>query len=90
MNCKPGDIAVFVGGDFGGRNLGALFEVLDQLGVPPDEWRVRSLSAAVTDNGVRGPGHIGGCQDSTLRPIRPGDGTDETLVWAGRPEGVTA
>lgn len=28
--------------------------------------------------------------DSRLRPIRDNDGTDETLTWAGKPEGVTA
>lgn len=30
------------------------------------------------------------CPDSKLHPIRPGEGSDETLTWAGKPEGVTA
>lgn len=28
--------------------------------------------------------------DSALRPIRPEEGDDETLTWAGKPEKVTA
>ena len=28
--------------------------------------------------------------DAWLRPIRPGDGADETLAWAGKPQPVTA
>lgn len=30
------------------------------------------------------------CPDEWLRPLRDSDGEDETLTWAGKPEGVTA
>lgn len=29
-------------------------------------------------------------RDVALRPIRPDEGDDETLAWAGKPEGVAA
>lgn len=29
-------------------------------------------------------------RDAGLRPLRPGEGDDETLTWAGKPEGVAA
>lgn len=32
----------------------------------------------------------GCCGDSALRPIRDGEGDDETLAWAKKPEKVTA
>lgn len=35
-------------------------------------------------------GNFEGIADKHLRPIRDSDGEDETLTWAGKPEGVAA
>jgi hypothetical protein len=97
MNCKPGDLAIVVGGNGLGydplkmrgrivrciRLLGA-----DELGDEYDEadptWEV-DIEVIDPDSGLQV-----GIEDDFLRPIRPDDGEDETLTWAGKPEIINA
>lgn len=83
MNCKPGDLAVIVSVD----GVAALDHMLGQI------RRVSRLQQAWD-----GPAweYLGErftacglvCEaipDRWLRPIRDSDGTDETLIYAGKP-----
>lgn len=80
MNCKPGDLAVNVGGLPHCR--GRIYVVLR----PYDGHVFRRENAWWCD--WRGQ-EVHVC-DEHLRPIRDQDGEDETLSWAGKPEQVTA
>lgn len=85
MNCKPGDLAVIVRSKKG--HLGKLVHVLcidreDRLGT----WEVKPLWNIKLPSGKK----YFYIPDSQLKPIRPNDGQDETLTWAGKPEQVTA
>lgn len=62
-------------------------------------WMVKALCRLTVDvttgTGQRyrstvPPGQELAAPDAWLRPIRPGEGEDETLAWAGKPEGVPA
>ena len=93
MRCKPGDIAVFIKG----RNYGRLCRVIrptpEAFRQFPDDWEVESLSEIEYGSGrTEGPGRIGNCRDSYLRPLLdPGDdATDETLLWKPVPVKETA
>ena len=93
MNCKQGDLAVIVRSIAG--NEGKIVRCLEldpahhflspalEVSVRP-AWRVDRLLPAWS-----------GCThsfvaDCNLRPIRGDEGDDETLAWAGKPEGVTS
>lgn len=82
MNCKPGDLAVIVGAASGSA-LGAIVEVLRMK--RPSCPACGSVEWWILFRGEE----WGGC-DKDLRPIRPGEGDDETLSWAGKPEQVAA
>jgi hypothetical protein len=101
MNCKPGDLAVVrengpddgkivrvVGpGDFWG-DIGdwRVHWTCDTLG-----QRVTFDPNAVHDGSLMSDGtELVDYADSDLIPIRGGDGEDETLTWAGKPQTVTA
>ena len=89
MNCKPGDLAVYVRSSAG--NEGRIVEVVRPLGINPvwgghrwvarDTsnffWLVRSQGTPLRDTVGR---FFDECPaaDSYLRPIRPGDLEDET------------
>lgn len=80
MNCKPGDLAVYVGVQ--AEFLGFITRV-----VGPAPWDPIYGHGWVVD-----PPMPDGCQgvpewiaDCALRPIRDSDGEDETLTWAGLP-----
>jgi hypothetical protein len=84
MNCKPGDMAVYVRSD--SCNLGKIVRVLRFVGkvdgwTGDDRWLTDSLQV-----GAYG-GRTNTARDSNLRPIRdPGDdATDETLLWLPSP-----
>jgi hypothetical protein len=86
MNCKPGDLAVVVAAD-NPENIGRIVLVLGQAH-RPGTWVIRY-------HGHPGVTAVGPCwepwtYDYELRPIRDNDGEDETLTWAGKPEGVPA
>lgn len=87
LNCKPGDLAIVVAG----LNLGLLVDVIYENPIyGHGVWTVIPHSNV---KGIFGRGKAGekiGCDDFKLRPIRPDEGDDETLTWAGKPETVTA
>lgn len=78
MNCKPGDLAVIIGGTLG--NHGHIVEVISLVGYQ-DRWYVR------TQGHIKGtfyngkvidcqPGEVGHIRDCHLKPIN-GDQMDE-------------
>jgi hypothetical protein len=92
MNCKPGDLAVVTQG----RNRDKLAEVVSfmpaHLHHPSGitgAWPCRLRGGIASRPGE--PARVldeGALPDAWLRPIRdPGDGaTDETLIYAGKPQ----
>lgn len=99
MNCKPGDLAVIVAGF--PENVGGLVRVIAIDPLLSDLrpwWQVETLSTLVyalewSGNQIVGsipPGSTSSVADEHIRPIRDQDGDDETLIWAGKPEKVTA
>jgi hypothetical protein len=81
MNCKPGDIAVMVAGEWMPENCGCLFEVLSNYKCDEGEWYLKALSACQTNSGPVSAGtHVWG-YDSDLRPITPpkGEVTDSEV-----------
>ena len=96
MNCREGDLAVVVGGERTRRNVGRVVRVIALAGpedfdplVPRDRcWRVDTPMR--WDSLLFGSVMCPVAPDEYLRPIRDNDGEDETLAWAGKPQGVTA
>ena len=90
MNCKPGDLAVIVRSWAG--NEGKIVRCVELVNSPDFEG-LTFLDGPrwLIDRPV--PLRLGGTTktvaDSALKPIRPNDGKDETLTWAGKPEQVT-
>jgi len=83
LNCKPGDLAIVVSGE----NVGKLVDVLHEHPVYGHGcWTVIPHSDATASFGNAKAGEKVGCDDFKLRPIRPNDGEDETLTWAGKPQ----
>ena len=87
MNCKPGDLAVFVSGkgESLAKNAGRLFDVLrpaEPINGEPSWW-VKPVGVAYSKEHGAFVSHEGECLDRCLRPIRdPGVvATDETLQW---------
>lgn len=93
MNCKQGDLAIIVKSYAG--NEGKVVRCVEAVGMElwdmPDgtselafTWRMdralRSFTGRLHDL----------VRDEHLRPIRPDEGDDETLSWAGKPEKVAA
>jgi hypothetical protein len=79
MNCKPGDLAIYVSARYP-ENIGAIVEVVgpwekdfDWQRVLPSDfvWLVRTKGRLLLNN--RGYGNEKPCLDKHLRPIRPGD-----------------
>ncbi len=82
MNCRPGELAFVVGGNFH-EHRGRVVSVVRPSPVWADSW--------VTNPVLRAPDGVPvDYLDSHLRPIRDNDGEDETLTWAGKPEAVPA
>jgi hypothetical protein len=94
MNCKPGDLAVVVK-SANRKNLGKIVRVL-RLAVGVQLIKTdKSLSTdTVWQTDAKIVGHLGDVhhfvRDANLRPIRPNNGEDETLQWAGKPESINA
>lgn len=83
MNCKPGDLVVFVR-CFWPENVGKLARVVNRYRCNPDEWRIETLGVFRASGGrMIQPGELVWADDKDMRPIRdPGeDATDETLAW---------
>jgi hypothetical protein len=92
MNCKQGDLAVFVRSEAGNEGvivrclrLATTKELADNL-FPVDVPRW------VVDRGINTTWgrFLPFASDKSLRPIRPGDGEDEMLRIAGKPQDVVA
>lgn len=89
MNCKPGDLAVYVRSHAG--NEGRIVEVVRPLGINPSwggdgwgdpdaasfYWLVKSQGTPLRDTYGRFWDEVP-AEDANLRPIRPGDLEDET------------
>lgn len=92
MNCKPNELAVVVmTGRHTTNTLGRIVRVLKR--VPANLMATPSRGDGWTYEGERlrfdGSGRVVDfINDCCLRPIRPNDGEDETLQWAGKPEHV--
>ena len=82
MNCKQGDLVLVVRGHFSGL-LGSIAGPGVAEG---SDWSVNIFGKTPPPPFL--PTY--GAPDNALRPIRDNDGTDETLIWAGKPQGVTA
>lgn len=85
MNCKPGDIAMIVGGI--PENHGRLVLVLHRNDHGIQEWVCEALSRIMTRDTKTGPlywanpGKLGCISDSNLRPIRdPGDDAQDEML----------
>ena len=74
-NCKPNDLALVVSGEGTGRVVECLWSFVEN---GENAW-------AVTPEAEKGKGYW----DKNLRPLRPDEGDDETLAWAGKPNEVT-
>lgn len=86
MNCKKGDLAVYVGKSK--SQVGKIVTCVSFGGsktLLADHWYVEPH--IVRDRDGKLCGYV---KDASLRPIRPTDGEDETLQWAGKPKEVTA
>ena len=83
MNCREGDIALYVGRECP-EIVGRIFKIVGKYPSALPAW---FIEPSVVDRSGK---LRNAAFDYALRPIRPGDGTDETLVWAGKPEGVAA
>jgi hypothetical protein len=88
MNCKPGDLAVVIRARHDGdvALLGAIVKLTSFGGYEGGDafWH---YEGTLYDSG-RWPVKL--IADRALRPIRPDDGEDETLTWAGKPESINA
>lgn len=87
MNCKPGDLAIYVACDGTAipQNDGRLFKVMrrdvvESLAEGCLWWEVSVLCRAFnSDREWVKTGELGSCADAHLRPIRPGDISDEEV-----------
>lgn len=99
LNCKPGDLAIKIKAN--GRDYIPEGAVVRCIKISKTE-SVADKSGSVQSKGnlwlveFRGDvvdpkdGMRWAAYDACLRPIEPGEGEDETLTWAGKPEKVTA
>lgn len=105
LNCKPGDLAVVVGSsDFSGLIVNVLhrapqvpFNLPDgypHIACPEGNFWViefkSPIPAFIKGSPIPRQAKFATGRDDKLRPIRPGEGDDETLTWAGKPEKITA
>ena len=99
MNCKPNELAVVVGGS--GLNAGRIFKTLQltapnelvptkcgrfMFALDPKDgpcWHIEGYISTKTHDGILCELPV--CYDAVLRPLRGGEGTDETLMWAPVP-----
>lgn len=90
MQCKVGDLAIVVNDLESPENNGALLRIFararpGQWAIPAD-WNCEPLSSFTFDGRSTVPGRgILGYRDCELKPLRDGDGEDQTIQWAGLP-----
>jgi len=101
MNCKPGDLAIVVSGVTTPEMIGYLVTIVRRLAPNESNnhgglylltsdvcWLVEGLPL-IPERTMDGRLHMvrqRGIADHHLRPIRPSEGADETLTWAGLPQ----
>lgn len=102
MNCKPGDLAFQIGseGAFDSQSLGWVVEVIgagcdwSDFGDLRHHWLCRKAGGGLLPfqdpDGETGWSDEVEIPDAHLMPIRKQPEQDETLTWAGKPQGVTA
>lgn len=89
MNCKQGDLAVIIRAVMA-ENIGR-FVTVGQAAYFNAElghiWRVtpQHPMRGVNFYSLMPVAKVDQCPDAWLCPIRPNDGEDETLTWAGKP-----
>ncbi len=87
MNCKPGGLAIVVGG--GPDDKRTIGSVIKLTRIDPNwhspAWEYEE-PFVLDDYGFK----VLAFAYSFLRPIRDNDGEDETLTWAGKPESINA
>lgn len=86
MRCRPGDLAVITTSQHG--NVGCLVRVMCRSAEPLlPSWWCEALCWVKDGWGFsHAPGTHGECPDAWMRPIRPGEGADETLSWKSVPK----
>lgn len=81
MRCKVGDLAVIVRSNRGFEGcLAQVVGPIEKYDVTGD-WRIEIFGHPSPHSSRQWT-----ATDSHLRPIRPDEGTDETLLWAGLPK----
>lgn len=93
FNCKSGEIAIKVRASVGDSiPVGAVVKTIEHrtithalTGEKIPAWLVEYSPPNIDP--WRGTWSV---RDEHLKPIRPDEGDDETLAWAGKPEGVAA
>lgn len=82
MNCKPGELVVCISSPAFPELVGRVFTVTRICNAWPDSWDTDPPQFVAR---FRKPVSF---MDSTLRPLRDGNGTDEMLLLAGIPDGA--
>lgn len=93
LNCKPGDIARIVAGlpKENWQRLVHVDELLTVVDGRPAGWRATALQSMLCYSRLTGAveevpaGTVAHARDEYLRPLHDGDGTDEILRIAGKP-----
>lgn len=94
MNCRKGDIAIIRRPGTSDCNVDRMVHVDSPSHLyGPGWWFVESIGSpiiATAENGQTVERRFAHIEDSRLRPIRGGEGPDETLAWKPVGEGVEA
>lgn len=103
MNCKKGDLAIIIGDTWGyderlpelrltAHSAGRVVECVELVDLDGEPaWFIgEPITLKVSSPRGIGTVEMDVITDSLLRPLRDGEGEDETLAWAGRPEVVPA
>lgn len=90
MQCNVGDLAIVVNDHENPDNNGGLLRILFKAGPGPwgipADWICEPLSTFSFRGRVTRPGGATVVyRDCELKPLRDGDGEDQTIVWAGLP-----
>ena len=85
LNCKPGDMAILVSSSTAPQHIGKIVKCTSL-------FDISGKAFWVIEQALENPSGIDywAIADDRLKPIRPDEGDDETLNWAGKPEEVTA
>lgn len=88
MNCKQGDLAVFVRSTAGNEGrIVRCVRLIAHSGFLARDGSVIGGPTWEVDPPIFGwcGDRLSGVRDALLRPLRDGEGADETLTWVGRP-----